>query len=206
MYRTPYFKAGNEKEVIAFMHQHPFVVLTGCDVNNQPVATHVPVLIEEREEKLYLKGHMMKQTDHHRAFVHNENVLAIFTGPHAYISASWYTEQNQAGTWNYQTVHAKGKLHLLQEDELLDILHKTTAHFENNSASPSLVKNLSTEYVSGLMKAIIAFEIEVTEISHVFKLSQNKDKESYATIISELSKGDVEARQMALIMQQNLIT
>src|SRR5688500_1115328 len=107
MYSLPYFKATNHQEVIEFMHRHPFIILTGVDAANKPVATHVPILFEEREDKLFLVGHIMKQTDHHKAFIQNDNVLAIFTGPHTYVSASWYTNQKQASTWNYLTVHAK---------------------------------------------------------------------------------------------------
>ncbi|MCW3110891.1 MAG: hypothetical protein JWQ09_5397, partial [Segetibacter sp.] len=98
------------------MHHHPFVVLTGCDAKNHPVATHVPVLLEEREDKLFLLGHIMKQTDHHKALMQNPNVLAIFSSAHTYVSASWYKDQQQASTWNYQAVHAKGKLQFLNEE------------------------------------------------------------------------------------------
>jgi len=203
MYNLSYFKAKDEKDVIDFMHQHPFITLTGVDADNQPVATHVPVLIEERGGKLFLAGHIMKQTDHHKAFNQNPNVLAIFSGTHTYVSASWYKDQKQGSTWNYRAVHAKGKLNFLNEQSLLDILKRLTAHFENNPSSPSLVDHLAPEYVNRLMKAIIAFEIELTAIDHVFKLSQNRDKESYRNIIDELSKGDIEAQQMAEIMKQN---
>lgn len=203
MYSTPYFKAKDENEVINFMHQHPFITLAGVDANNKPVATHVPILIEEREGKLFLLGHIRKQTDHYKAFFENSNVLAIFTTAHAYVSASWYKEQKQASTWNYQAVHASGRLTFLNEESLLNILKRITAHFENNPSSPSLVEHLAPEYLNKLMKAIIAFEIEVTEIGHVFKLSQNRDEESYANIIDELSKRDAEAQQMATIMKQN---
>lgn len=203
MYNIPYFKANNEKEVIDFMHQHPFVVLTGCDANNHPVATHVPVLIEERNGKLFLQAHIMRLTDHHKAFMQNPDVLAIFSGAHTYVSASWYKDPQQAATWNYQAVHAKGKLRFLDDDALLDILHKLTAHFENNPSSPSLVEHLPTEYVNRLMKAIVAFEIEITEIAHVFKLSQNRDKESYQNIIRHLYNGDSDARQVASVMEKN---
>lgn len=203
MYDLPYFKAENEKEVIDFMHQHPFITLTGADANNQPVATHVPILFEEREGKLFLLGHIMKQTDHYKAFMLNQNVLAIFTGSHTYVSPSWYKDQKQASTWNYLAVHAKGKLQFLNEEALLNILQRTTAHFEDNPLSPSYVEHLSNEYVNRLMKAIIAFEIEVTEISHVFKLSQNRDKESYKNIIRHLQDRDPEAQQIAAMMEKN---
>jgi len=203
MYSLPYFKAKDEKEVTDFMHQHPFITLIGVDANNQPVATHVPVLFEEREGKLFLLGHIMKQTEHYKAVDQNENILAIFTGSHTYVSASWYKDQKQAGTWNYQAVHAKGKLKFLNEDALLDILKRTTAHFENNPSSPSSFGHLAPEYIGRLIKAIIAFEIEVTEIAHVFKLSQNKDRESYENIIAHLQSGDRDAQNVADIMEKN---
>jgi transcriptional regulator len=204
MYNLPYFKARDEKEVIDFMHQHPFVVLTGCGINHLPVATHVPVLIEERGDKLFLLGHMMRHTGHHKALIENSNVLVIFSAPHAYISASWYQDHKQASTWNYQAVHASGKLQFLPEDSLLKILRRTTSHFENNPASPSLVEHLPPDYINRLMKAIIAFEIEVTALDHVFKMSQNKDKESYLNIIEHLEKGDAEAQQVASVMERNV--
>lgn len=203
MYNTVYFKTKDEKEVVAFMHQHPFITLTGVDANIQPVATHIPVLIEEREGKLFLLGHIMRATDHHKAFIQNPNILAIFSSSHTYVSASWYQDQKQASTWNYQSVHAKGKLRFLNDESLLAILKRTTAHFENNPSSPALVEHLAADYVDRLMKAIAAFEIEVTEIGHVFKLSQNRDKESYLNIIEELSKGDAQAQQVASVMKRN---
>lgn len=206
MYNLPYFKADEQQQVLAFMHKHTFITLCTCDADNKPVATHVPVLIEEREGKLILLGHVMKHTDHHKALLQNNNVLAIFTGPHTYVSASWYVNQKQGGTWNYLTVHAKGTLTFLGEDALLKILTKLTAHHENNESSPSLVENLPEEYVQRLIKAIEGFEIEVTEIDHVFKLSQNRDEESYHKIIEHLQQGDSNSQQMAAIMQQRIKT
>lgn len=184
------------------MHKNSFIILTGCDAENKPVATHVPVLVEERDGKVFLVGHIMKQTDHCKAFAQNSNVLAIFAGAHTYVSASWYSNQKQASTWNYLTVHAKGVLHFLDEEALLTVLKRTTAHFENNPNSPSLVEHLDPTYVKRLMKAIVAFEIEVQEVDHVFKLSQNKDEEDYKNITSQLQQGDTEAKQVAQMMQQ----
>ncbi len=202
MYNVPYFKADDNGQVMEFMQNHPFIILTGCDAENKPVATHVPVLIEERDGKVFLIGHVVKQTDHCKAFAQNPDVLAIFAGAHTYVSASWYSNQKQVGTWNYLTVHAKGVLHFLSEEALLTVLKRTTAHFEHNPDSPSLVEHLDPAYVERLMKAIVAFEIEVKEVDHVFKLSQNKDEETYKNIASQLNKGDSEAKQVAEMMQQ----
>lgn len=204
MYNLPYFKANDEKEVIDFINHHPFVIITGVDVNDLPVATHVPILIEERQGKLFFLAHIMKQTEHYKAFVQHSNVLVIFSGAHTYVSASWYKDQQQASTWNYQAVHATGKLKFLDAEALQNILHRLTEKFENNVSSPSLVKNLPAEYITRLMKAIVGFEIEVTDIAHVFKLSQNRDTESYQSIINHLDQGDSDARQIASIMQKNV--
>src|ERR1700755_3197637 len=108
MYSLPYFKENDEKEVLRFMHDHPFVTLCGSDASGKPVATQVPVLLKERDGFLFLEAHIMKNTDHHKAFVQNPQALALFTGAHTYVSASWYSNPNQASTWNYVSVHATG--------------------------------------------------------------------------------------------------
>ena len=69
------------------MHAHPFIILCGCDIENNPVATHIPVIIEERDEKIFLKAHVMRKQKHTVAFQQNQNVLAIFSGAHTYVSA-----------------------------------------------------------------------------------------------------------------------
>ena len=201
MYNFSYFKEKDITVVKQFMRQNPFAVLTGCDANNHPVATQVPLLLEEKNEKLFLYGHVQRKTDHHLAFEQNPNALALFTGPHTYVSASWYTNQQTASTWNYITVHAKGALKFLDDNALLAILSKTTAHFENNKDSPSLVEKMPEEYVSKMMKAIVAFEMEVTHLDNVFKLSQNREKQSYDNIIPHLEAQGGEAAAIAKEME-----
>jgi transcriptional regulator len=201
MYSLPYFKEKNHSEVLGFIKANPFAMLIGSS-NNMPVATQVPFLIGEKEGKLLLRGHIMKNTDHHKALSENNNALCVFTGPHAYVSASWYSNQQIASTWNYISVHAKGKLKFLDENQLIGILKETTAHFENNPHSPSLFEHLPADYVEKLVKAIIAFEIEIDAIENVFKLSQNRDKESYENIINQLEEQDANAIQVAAEMKK----
>jgi transcriptional regulator len=119
MYNVPHFKSSNPQDVKEFMFNHPFIVLCGCRSDASPVATHIPVLIEERGEKLFLLAHVMKKQAHTEAFKQNDQVLAIFHGPHSYVSASWYTTQQIASTWNYHAVHASGILRFLDKNGLL---------------------------------------------------------------------------------------
>ncbi len=203
MYNLPYFKEKDQQVILAFIHQHPFAFITGVDENNKPVATQIPVFIEEREGKLFMTGHMMRQTDHHKAFEQNPNVLCVFTGNHTYVSATWYSNPHQASTWNYMSVHVKGQLRFLDEQGLIDVLKKTTLHFENGDENSSTVyENLSEDYTSRLMKAIIAFEVEVESVDNVFKLSQNRDKESYDNIIEKLKDQSVDGKVIAEEMEK----
>jgi transcriptional regulator len=202
MYNISHFKAADHKEVTDFMRQHPFVMLCGVSGEGKPVVTQVPVLLEERDDKLFLLAHVMRKQDHTKAFEANPNVLAVFSGAHTYVSASWYENKQSASTWNYQAVHARGILKFLDEKGLYDILTKLTATFEQNPDSPSLVHKMDEVYVSNMMKAIVAFEIEVTDLQHVFKLSQNRDEKSYDNIIGQLSNNDADGKKIADTMQQ----
>ncbi|HEV7334178.1 MAG TPA: FMN-binding negative transcriptional regulator [Flavisolibacter sp.] len=203
MYNLPYFKEKDKTVILDFIHQHPFAFMAGCDREQKPVATQIPVFIEERDGSLYLSGHMMRNTDHHKVFASNPSVLCVFTGPHAYVSATWYTNPHQASTWNYMSVHVKGKIRFLGEEGLVEVLRKTSLHFENyHSDSATAYDNLPEDYRSRLLYAIVAFEVEVQEIEHVFKLSQNRDEESYHNIIKKLDEQGGDAKLVAEEMKK----
>ena len=202
MYNVPHFKTSDKDEIIAFMHAHPFIMLCGVAENNTPVVTNVPVLIEQRDDKIYLLAHVMRKQDHTKAFEANPNVLAVFSGAHTYVSASWYENKQSASTWNYQAVHAIGILKFLDDAGLYNILTKLTAKFEQDHNSPSLVNKMDETYVNNMMKAIVAFEIEVTDLQHVFKLSQNRDEKSYENIIEQLDSKDADAKTIADTMRE----
>jgi transcriptional regulator len=196
MYNLPYFKEKDETVVLEFMKQHPFAMLIGVDEEQKPVATQVPILFVEKEGQLYLRGHMMKGNDHHKAFSANQNVMAVFTGPHTYVSASWYTNQLQGSTWNYMTVQVKGEMSFLPEEALLGVLDELTSFYEKEN-SPALYKHIPEDYISRMVKAIVAFDIKVSSIEHVFKLSQNRDKQSFDNILARLEAGSADAKAIA---------
>ena len=203
MYNLSYFKEEDPAEVIAFAKAHPFAFISGVDAANRPVATQIPVFIDERDGKLFLSGHMMKKTDHHLAFEHNPHVLAVFTSPSTYVSASWYSDKRQGSTWNYVSVHASGIMRFLDHDGLLEVLERTTSHYENNPDSGANFKDIGSDYIEKMARAIVAFEIEVQQLENVFKLSQNRDEASYDNIIVRLKeKGSNDALYIANMMQE----
>jgi len=202
MYNLPEYKEKDQEKIRSFMEENPFILICGVTADSTPVATHIPVLIrEDAAGNLQLFGHMMKGTDHYKAFLENSSVLAIFSGAHTYVSASWYTNQQTGSTWNYMTVHARGRLTFLSKPELLQILKETTSHFENDEQSPSLFEHLPNDYVEKLSKAIEGFRIDVTSMDHVFKLSQNRDEKSYENIIAKLDNGDHQSKHIAMEMK-----
>jgi transcriptional regulator len=203
MYSLPYYKEPDKEIILQFVKDHPFAFLSGCDANNNPVATQMPFFIDERDGKLFLSGHMMRNTDHHKAFEHNSNVLAVFTGPHTYVSATWYSNPHQASTWNYMSVHFKGRMRFGSPEELVAILKRLTLYYENGDTSSATVyDNLSPAYLEPLVKAIVSFEIEVVSMNHVFKLSQDRDEKSYDNIIRELKKQGGDAKEIGTIMEK----
>ncbi|MBI3512063.1 MAG: FMN-binding negative transcriptional regulator [Bacteroidetes bacterium] len=205
MYDLPYHKEKNEQVIKEFIDQHPFAFLTGCDSQNKPIATQVPVFIEEKDGKKILRGHIMKNTDHHKAFLHNENVLAVFNGPHTYVSATWYSDPHLPSTWNYMSVHVKGVIRFLDDAALEDVLRLTSLHFENyDKSSTTTYDNIPEAFKQKVMNAIVAFEIEIKEIDTVFKLSQDRDKKSYLNIIAKLKEKGEDGKAIAMEMEKRM--
>lgn len=203
MYDLPYYKEHDKAVIKKFIDENPFAFLSGCNEQNKPVATQIPVFIEDRNGKLFLSGHIMKNTDHHKAFESNPNVLAVFSGPHTYVSATWYDDPYTASTWNYMSVYANGSINFLDENSLINVLRKTSLHFENyNQQSTTAFDNLPREYTREMIKGIVAFEIEIIDMKNVFKLSQDRDKKSYENIIENLANQNEGAQGIACEMEK----
>lgn len=205
MYNLSYFKEKDKEVLLQFLSDHPFAFLTGSTPDGKQVATQIPILVEEREGDWYLQGHIMRNTDHHKAFEKNPQVLAVFTGPHCYVSASWYTNPQIGSTWNYMSVYVNGKIQFLPEEGLISLMRKLTLLFEkNNSQSPTIFDNLPDSFLQKMLPAIIAFEIKVEELNNVFKLSQNRDEASYRNIIAQLEKEGGDNAYIAEEMKKRL--
>ena len=202
MYKFKYFTEEDTGTVIAFMKEYSFAVITGMD-EQYPVATHVPLHIQEEDDKFFFTGHIMKNSDHHKAFLKNDNVLVIFNGPHCHVSAAWYPNPVQASTWNYITAHAKGKISFGDEPCTRKIVEDLTNVYEDSN-SPASFDKLPTEYIDRLVKAIVGFTIEVESFDNVFKLSQNHEPETRKSIIQHLSAGDSDEKKIAAEMEKRI--
>jgi transcriptional regulator len=186
MYKFSHYTEEDKEKVIAFMKANPFAIITGAG-EKYPEATQIPLQIKTDGDKIFLEGHIMRKTGHHLAFEKNNNVLVLFTGPHCFVSASWYTDPGVGSTWNYITVHAKGKIIFMDETGTYNAVKSVSDKFEGKESAGAFDK-LSTEYIDHMMKAIVGFNIEVESLDNVFKLSQNRDAASQKNIIEQLKK------------------
>jgi transcriptional regulator len=189
MYNFSYFKETDKQIILDFIDENPFAFMTGSFLSGKQVATQIPVLIEERNGELYAQGHLMRNTDHHKAFIENPNGLLVFTGPSCYVSASWYSDPQTGSTWNYMSVHIAGQVKFMSDEDLIYFMQKLTLKFEKgNTQSQTFYDNLPKQFLSKMMPAIVGFEIKADIIDNVFKLSQNRDERSYLNIISNLEE------------------
>lgn len=203
MYKLPYYTEPDTEKLMAFIKANAFGTVIGIG-DNAPVATQIPLTIENKDGKLFLQGHITRKTDHHKAFEKNKQVLVLFTGPHCFVSASWYTNPLGASTWNYMTVQAKGTINFLDEAGTYNAIKVLSDHYTGTDTAGSF-DNIPKEYIDQMLKAIIGFSIEVEHLEHTFKLSQNRDLESKKNIIAELQqRGDANSLLIAEEMQQRI--
>jgi len=204
MFNVKRYQAAEMEQLLAFMQAYPFAIVTGFGLDGYPVATHIPVEVAQTADgHIVITGHFARKTDHTQAFEHNPNALVIFNGPHTYVSASWYTDTHMASTWNYMTIHAKGLVEFLDEEGTLGIIKALTDRYEATSAVPATMGTMEEKYIRNNLKAIVGFSITVTDLQHVFKLSQNRDAVSHQSIIQHLQQqGSDDAKAIAAAMEQ----
>jgi transcriptional regulator len=189
MYHFSYFKEHDQQVILQLLADYPLAFVTGSFANGMQTATQIPMLYEVRAGALYVQGHIMRNTDHHKAFIENPNALVVFTGPSAYVSASWYSNPHMGSTYNYMSVHLSGKIQFMLPKVFADWMRRFTLQFEQgNVASPTIYDNLGDDYTNKMMAGIVGIEMRVEKLDTVFKLSQNRDEESYVNIIEQLKK------------------
>ncbi len=186
MYIPTIYKNEDPIAINEFLQKNSFGILVN-QVDGKPWATHIPLELDTNENgKQILQGHLSKENPQWKSFTADSLVLAIFSGPHSYISPSWYDHEN-VPTWNYTAVHVYGTIKIIEGEALLVALKKLIDKYESKSENPIRIEDLSEETMRQT-NGIIAFEIEINEIHAVHKLSQNRDDKNHQNIISELNK------------------
>ena len=185
MYVPHIYKNENIDEIEGFIQQNSFAILVN-QTDGVPLASHIPLELEKSDAgEDILVGHLAKANPQWKSFNADDKVLAIFHGPHSYVSSSWYKEE-EVPTWNYIAVHIYGTIRIQEEEQLLASLNKLVDRYEKDSEDPVKIENLSKSTMRQI-KGVVGFEIIIEDIQAAYKLSQGR-KEDHPRIIEELSK------------------
>jgi transcriptional regulator len=200
MYNPVAFAETDTAKLHAFVRQHSFATLVSSGSGGL-VASHLPLLLDPQAGPAgRLLGHMARANPQWREL--DGEVLAIFQGPHTYISPSWYEEPGLVPTWNYVAVHVYGTLHLVEgREDLLEILRRAVAFYEGSRPEPWPLERVG-DRLDGLLRAIVGFRIEISRLEGKWKLSQNHPEERRRKVIRALAEQpDDDSRQIAALMR-----
>ena len=201
MYSPDYNRVEDKPELLAFLRANNFPILvtgTGGVLH----ASHLPVTIHEHGSQIVIDMHMAKNNPQWKEFFDDE-VMVLFSGPHAYISPRWYADQERVPTWNYATVHAYGVPAIISD-------RKAKAESQRRlieSLDPVWLPKheaLSQKYVDMMLDGIVNFSIPVARMETRWKLSQNRGRQEMELIAAELEKsGDAGERALAALTRKH---
>jgi transcriptional regulator len=187
MYVPRHFVESDHGRLHALIRAHGFATLVSV-LDGAPFATHVPLLLDaERGPHGTLSGHVARSNPHWRGFDGAAPALAIFHGPHAYVSPRWYRAADQVPTWNYVAVHALGAPRVVEDPAAVRaLLARMAAQYEAGAEAPWSPAGLPERVADGLQRAIVAFELPIERLTGKRKLSQNKAPADRAGVVAGL--------------------
>lgn len=204
-YIPPAFREPREAVLHEVIRQHSFGTLIS-QVEGELFATHLPFgLLPDAGPHGTLVAHLARANPQWHSFAESE-LLAIFQGPHAYISPSWYTTPVAVPTWNYVAVHAYGRARIVSDPAAVQqMLRELVATYESGFDQPWTMDGLPDGYAEQLATGVVAFEIEITHLEGKFKLSQNRSTADLASAINGLRQhGGTDGRAVAQMMEERL--
>ena len=201
MYLPKHFLVEDQTVLAQLISEYPLATIV-ANLDGHFEINHLPLMLSTDKTKLY--GHVARMNPLVKvASSSNKSVTAIFNGPNAYVTPSWYPSKQESGkvvpTWNYAVVHAEGSIKLIEDAQLLrsHISQMTNLH-EPTYQSTWKLDDAPEEYVQMMLKAIIGIEIDIKSLTGKFKLSQNRPEQDYAAVVEKLSKSPREALQEML--------
>lgn len=187
MYIPEHFKEANPERVAALVQRHPFGALVTAP-GGVPFISHLPFFFESTADRHgKLLGHMARANPQWQHFAGSGTVLAVFQGPHAYVSPSWYSSPG-VPTWNYAVAHLYGKPRLIEDEASVARLITQLTHIYESTMPNPWKPDFSGERHAKLLSMVVGFEIEITEVQGKFKLSQNRPAEDQQRVIEALSQ------------------
>ena len=200
MYQPPQFRSDDPAVAADLMRAHPLASLVSTDDTGFPFASHLPLHLEEREGRFVLWGHCARPNPHWRYLQARPEALAIFMGPHAYLSPSVYPDLQRVPTWNYLTVHCRVRARLVEEPAAKDALLKKLIG-DHEPAYAAQWRGLDEEFAQKMLAGIVGFELEVTQWDCKLKLNQHR-REAHARMRGQYAAGSADERALAAWMER----
>lgn len=203
MYIPSHFQIEDVNVCYDIIKEYSFATLFSQH-NGAPFATHLPLLLDQ--ENNYLYGHFARPNPQWND-IRNQRVLAVFHGPHCYISPSWYETNKAVPTWNYVTAHVYGEVELMEDgQQLMDSLHDMVLKYEAPDRSYRL-EDVDADFLAGISKGIQGFKIIIDKIEGKAKLSQNHSAKRQQLIVNQLERlASEDEQKIASLMKANLET
>ena len=202
MYSPSYNRVEDRAELLAFMQANSFAVLvtgTGGTLH----ASHLPVMVQEQGKDVVLDMHMAKANAQWKEFFDDE-VMVVFSGPHAYISPRWYVDRERVPTWNYAAVHAYGTPRIVSDPRLKYESQRRLVAALDPEWLPQF-DALRQDYVDSMLDGIVNFQIAITRLETRWKLSQNRSRREQELIAAQLEKSaDSAERALAALTRKHL--
>ena len=203
MYIPKQFQIADTAWCHALMRAQSFAAIITADDAGLPFATHLPILVDPARGPLgTLRGHVARANPHWRYLSAGRPTLVIFAGAHAYVSPSWYATHPSVPTWNYVAVHATGTGTLVEDPEpVKTLLADLVRTYESSGPTAWSLEGLPADYLAGMQRGIVAFEIPIERLEGKAKLSQNRDAVDQARTREALAAADDPlARAVAALM------
>jgi len=203
MYIPRHFEVTDIPWCHALMRAQSFATMITADDAGAPFATHLPILVDDtRGPRGTLRGHVARANPHWRYLAGGRPTLVVFSGAHAYVSPSWYATHPAVPTWNYVAVHATGTGALVEDAERVRALLADLVHvYEGAAPAAWSFESLPADYVAGMQRGIVAFEIPIDRLEGKAKLSQNRDAVDQGRTREALAASDDPvARAVAALM------
>jgi transcriptional regulator len=203
MYVPAHFREENLSILHNFIKEHNFGILV-TQYEGVPFATHLPfVFYPERGPHGTLVAHMARANPHWRSFTPDSEALVIFSGPHAYISPSWYEVELSVPTWNYAAVHVYGYPRLIEDPQVLYSELKALIETHESQFEHPWPFALPADYTEKMMRGTVGFTLEITRIEGKFKLSQNRTPSERARVIAALETTHPDVAQLMKEREQS---
>lgn len=204
MYSPPYNQLEDRVEQLAFMRENGFALLvtgTGGALH----ASHLPVVVQEAGGRITVHSHMARNNPQWKEFFPEDEVLVVFSGPHAYVSPRWYEEAERVPTWNYAALHAYGTVGVIEDRAAKHASQRRLVAELDPQWLPKF-DALRPEYVAQMLDGIVTFEVTVARLETRWKLSQNRSRREQELIAAELEKSaDSGARALAALTRRHLV-